>query len=140
MNTFNADRLTAALCGLKHETDSGYQIGAQESAALAGGRRPASRSLAGDCFTYAGLERDSGHPPRCNGAFAGACPHSRGFMSSPDRPYATLPDDALADEIAYQREIISHAAPKYIRPAQAKLAELLGEAGHREWLRDGVPW
>lgn len=74
---FNADRLTAALCGLKHETDSGNQIGAQESAALAGGRRPhPSRSLAGDCFTYAGLERDSSHVPRCDGAFAGACPHS----------------------------------------------------------------
>ena len=57
-----------------------------------------------------------------------------------DRPFATLSDAALADEIAYQREIISHAAPKYVRPAQAKLAELLGEVGHREWLRDGVPF
>lgn len=44
MNTFNADRLTAALCGLKHETDSGHQIGAQELAALTGGRRHFQRS------------------------------------------------------------------------------------------------
>ena len=41
---FNADRLIAALCGLKHETDSGNQIGAQELAALTGGRRHFQRS------------------------------------------------------------------------------------------------
>lgn len=44
LSTFNADRLIAALCGLKHETDSGHQIGAQELAALTGGRRQFQRS------------------------------------------------------------------------------------------------
>ena len=80
---FNADRLTAASRGLKHETDSGNQIGAQESAALAGGRRPyPSRSLAGHRFADTGLERDSSHVPRCDGAFAGACPQSRVLYSN----------------------------------------------------------
>ena len=113
---------------------------------------PRASNTAAACFKGMGsfrLASQTGEPyttrpaaPFANALHSrvGSCPHARGFMSSPDRPFATMPDAELVDEIAYQREIISHAAPKYIRPAQNKLAELLGEAGHREWLRDGVPW
>jgi hypothetical protein len=51
-----------------------------------------------------------------------------------------MPDAELRDEIDYIRDIIAHAAPKYIKPAQRKLAELLAEQGHRESLRGGLPW
>ena len=59
---FNADRATVSPIG--------------DQARFSRGRRHTSRSLAGHCFADIGLERDSSHVPRCDGAFAGACPHS----------------------------------------------------------------
>lgn len=46
-----------------------------------------------------------------------------------------MPDAALSDEIAYIREVIDHAAPKYVTPAKKKLAELCAERDHRDWLK-----
>lgn len=65
--TFNANRAPVS------------PIGDQER--FSRGRRPISRSLAGDCFTYAGLERDSFHSPGVTARSPGL-PALAGFSDS----------------------------------------------------------
>jgi hypothetical protein len=52
-----------------------------------------------------------------------------------------MSDAELRDEITYAR---IHATTGTDMPLRRKfgrrLAELLGEASHREWVADGVPW
>jgi len=61
--------------------------------------------------------------------------------SVPDRPFATMPDAELADEIAFARMHANDGRDMAVRRKQARrLAELLGEQGQRESLKDGLPW
>jgi hypothetical protein len=58
-----------------------------------------------------------------------------------DRPFATLTDAELADEIAFARIHANEGRDMRLRRAQSKrLAELLSEQGQREWVKDGLPW
>lgn len=59
--------------------------------------------------------------------------------SIPDRPYQAMPDAELADEIAYARIYAQSKDPKIKRKFAARLAELLGESGQREWVQ-GLPF
>ncbi len=59
--------------------------------------------------------------------------------SVPDRPFATMPDAELADEIAHARIYSQSKDPKIKRKFAARLAELLGESGQREWVQ-GLPF
>lgn len=88
-NNFNADRLTDSglkpemgpVCHTPHKGPRGLAHSAgQGSTAQPGGRRPISRSLAGDCFTYAGLERGSFHSPGVTARSPGL-PALAGFSS-----------------------------------------------------------
>ena len=61
--------------------------------------------------------------------------------STPERPFATMSDAELRDEIAFARIHATTGKDMALRrKAGRKLAELLGESGHREWVADGVPW
>lgn len=52
-----------------------------------------------------------------------------------------MPDAELRDEIAWARIHATSGKDMVKRREFArKLADLLGEAGHREWVADGVPW
>ena len=59
--------------------------------------------------------------------------------SVPDRPFQAMPDAELADEIAYARICANVKDPKIKRKFAARLAELLGESGQREWV-NGLPF
>ena len=62
-------------------------------------------------------------------------PSVRYAASVPDRPFATMPDDELADEIAFARIHANDGRDLVLRRKQARrLAELLSEQGHRQWL------
>ena len=50
-----------------------------------------------------------------------------------------MPDAELADEIAYARIYAQSKDPKIKRKFSARLAELLGESGQREWVQ-GLPF
>ena len=58
------------------------------------------------------------------------------MSSVPDRPYQAMPDAELADEIAYARIYAQSKDPKIKSKCAARLAELLGESGQREWVQD----
>lgn len=56
-----------------------------------------------------------------------------------DRPYASLPADALADEITVARECIDTTRDLRLRKQmQTKLAELIAEEGRR--FTEGLPF
>ena len=61
------------------------------------------------------------------------------MSSVPDRPYQAMPDDELADEIAYARIYANSKDPKIKRKFAGRLAELMGESGQREWVQ-GLPF
>ncbi len=61
------------------------------------------------------------------------------MSSVPDRPFQAMPDAELADEIAYARIYANSKDPKIKRKFAARLAELLGESGQREWVQ-GLPF
>ncbi len=59
--------------------------------------------------------------------------------SVPDRPFQAMPDAELADEIAHARICAQSKDQKIKRKFAARLAELLGESGQREWV-NGLPF
>ena len=59
--------------------------------------------------------------------------------SVPDRPFQAMPDAELADEIAHARIYAKSKDQNTKRKFAARLAELLGESGQREWVQ-GLPF
>jgi hypothetical protein len=58
-----------------------------------------------------------------------------------DRPFATMSDAELRDEIAFARVHATTGTDLVMRRKHGKrLALLLDESGHREWVADGLPW
>lgn len=65
----------------------------------------------------------------------------RPFAPSPLRPFAAMPDAELRDEIEFARVHATTGKDMAMRRKFGKrLAELMGEQGRRESLRDGLPW